>query len=129
MALCWLVGGCAGTDARGGIARVGFGYHGGEQLRRSGTGILGDTNDTIRAHQLAVLRLEPTVAAGDPVIMLPGYGLAADTYLETPDGREGWAMDFVRSGRKVFVVEPSHTTRSGIDLISEITALGNSAMS
>jgi pimeloyl-ACP methyl ester carboxylesterase len=98
------------------IERVGFTFIGGQNIERPATGILGDTADQIRAYQIAVLSLLPAVRVPKiPVVMLPGFGIAADTYLETPDGRPGWAMDFVRAGHPVYVVEPSHTTRSGID--------------
>ncbi|RNJ62727.1 MAG: hypothetical protein EDM03_08715 [Porphyrobacter sp. IPPAS B-1204] len=46
---------------------------------------------------------------------MPGFGIAADSYLKTPDGREGWAMDFVRRGHPAYLFEPSHSTRSGVD--------------
>ena len=47
--------------------------------------------------------------------MLPGFGLAAAIYLETPDGREGWAMDAVRRGYPVYLVDPAHSARAGFD--------------
>ena len=33
-----------------------------------------------------------------PVVMYPGLGLSSYIYLSTPDGREGWAQAFARSG-------------------------------
>lgn len=111
-----LLGACATTGNVANIDRVGFEFVGGETVARPATGILGDTPDEIRAHQIAVLSLHPAVAKPSwPIVLLPGFGIVADTYLQTPDGREGWAMDFVRDGHPVYVVEPSHTARSGID--------------
>ncbi|MEZ5708100.1 MAG: hypothetical protein R3E02_01790 [Blastomonas sp.] len=123
MAGAGLAGGCAGTAVMaqeagtgGPVARVGFEHFGGEKVQRPATGIFGDTEDWIIAHQIAAIRLDPAHdSGGPPVIMLPGYGIAVDSYLETPDGREGWAMDMVRAGHQVWLAELSHTTRSGID--------------
>ncbi len=105
-----------GISTQYNIERVGFFYIGGENISRQATGIMGDTDDYIRAHQISVLYLTPAnTTSKAPVVMLPGFGITAETYLETPDGRPGWAMDFVRKGYPVYIVEPSHTSRSGID--------------
>lgn len=116
--LAMLITGCsrAAPDEPLTIDYVRFFHVGGDDVRRPSTGIFGNIEDRIRAYQLAVLSLVPaTDSPGTPVLMLPGFGIAADTYLETPDGRPGWAMNFVRRGHPVYLVEPSHTTRSGID--------------
>ncbi len=98
------------------IARAGFRFYGGTETERPGTGINGDIPNTIRTGQIAVLSLQPaTRRPKAPVVLLPGYGIAADTYLETSDGREGWAMAFVRAGHPTHIVEPSHSSRSGLD--------------
>src|SRR3954451_7913040 len=44
-----------------------------------------------------------------PVVMVHGACHTGTCYLSTPDGREGWAGLFVRSGRDVYVIDwPGH---------------------
>ena len=106
----------AAADAAGPVERIGFFYRGGEDRPHPATGIFGDIADSVRVHQVAVLSLHPSVPARTtPVVMLPGFGIAVETFLQTPDGRPGWAMELVAEGYTVYLVEPSHTTRSGID--------------
>ena len=40
-----------------------------------------------------------------PVIMVHGGSLTGSSWLETPDGREGWAQYFLRRGYAVYVVD------------------------
>lgn len=99
-----------------GVKDISFFYLGGENVERPATGIYGKITDDIHVNQIAVLHLEPaTTNPRAPIIMLPGYGLSSDIYLERVDGRDGWAMQFVRRGYPVYLVEPTHTTVSGID--------------
>jgi pimeloyl-ACP methyl ester carboxylesterase len=48
-----------------------------------------------------------------PVIMIHGGGQTASNFLSTPDGRKGWADDFVANGYAVYVVDQSGRGRSG----------------
>jgi pimeloyl-ACP methyl ester carboxylesterase len=48
-----------------------------------------------------------------PVVMIHGGGQTASNFLSTPDGRRGWADDFVASGYAVYVVDQSGRGRSG----------------
>src|SRR5258705_11065510 len=48
-----------------------------------------------------------------PVVMVPGGGQTASNFLSTPDGRRGWADDFVANGYAVYVVDQSGRGRSG----------------
>ena len=48
-----------------------------------------------------------------PVVMIHGGGQTASNFLSTPDGRRGWADDFVAHGYAVYVVDQSGRGRSG----------------
>jgi len=48
-----------------------------------------------------------------PVVMIHGGGQTASNFLSTPDGRKGWADDFVANGYAVYVVDQSGRGRSG----------------
>jgi pimeloyl-ACP methyl ester carboxylesterase len=48
-----------------------------------------------------------------PVVMIHGGGQTGINFLSTPDGRRGWADDFVAHGYTVYVVDQSGRGRSG----------------
>jgi pimeloyl-ACP methyl ester carboxylesterase len=48
-----------------------------------------------------------------PVVMIHGGGQTGSNFLATPDGRRGWADDFVAHGYAVYVVDQSGRGRSG----------------
>jgi pimeloyl-ACP methyl ester carboxylesterase len=48
-----------------------------------------------------------------PVVMIHGGGQTGSNFLSTPDGRRGWADDFVANGYSVYVVDQSGRGRSG----------------
>ena len=51
-----------------------------------------------------------------PVIMVPGLGLSAYIFNETPDGRKAWAEIFLENGHPVYVYEdPTIMVHEGID--------------
>src|SRR3984885_14831050 len=47
-----------------------------------------------------------------PVIMVHGGTMSGTNYTGTPDGREGWAQNFVRAGYSVYVVDQVGKGRS-----------------
>lgn len=58
------------------------------------------------------------VPVGDqrlPIVMVHGSNGSGSLWETTPDGREGWATWFVRSGHPVFVVDHAGRGRSGFD--------------
>jgi pimeloyl-ACP methyl ester carboxylesterase len=55
--------------------------------------------------QARITFLKPAHASGVAIVLVPGFGLGSSIYLSTPDGREGWAQAFVRSGHPVYVVD------------------------
>jgi pimeloyl-ACP methyl ester carboxylesterase len=68
--------------------------------------------------QVGVLELIPASRNPDllPVIMTPGFGLAGHVYLTTADGRPGWTSLFLDAGYPVYLIDRSHTTRTGFDV-------------
>ena len=62
-----------------------------------------------------------------PVVMIHGGGQTASNFLATPDGRRGWADDFVANGYAVYVVDQVGRGRSGFftdSLRQDAQALG-----
>lgn len=47
-----------------------------------------------------------------PVVMIHGGGQTGVNFLMTPDGREGWALNFVRKGYPVYVIDQAARGRS-----------------
>src|SRR5260370_19430479 len=47
-----------------------------------------------------------------PVVMVHGGGVTGSLYMQTPDGREGWAQYFLRTGFAVHVVDQPARGRS-----------------
>jgi pimeloyl-ACP methyl ester carboxylesterase len=68
---------------------------------------------TIRSGQMYVQFRIPATSNGVPVVMVHGANHSGVTYETTPDGREGWATYFVRSGFPVYVVDQAGRGRSG----------------
>ena len=68
--------------------------------------------------QVRVLALTPARVDLDKpsIVMSPGFGLGSEIYLTTVDGRKGWAYEFLSRGHKVYLVERSHTARTGFDV-------------
>ena len=58
----------------------------------------------------------PVAETGPPVVMIHGTGQTGTNFLMTPDGRPGWAEDFLRAGHPVYVVDQAGRGRSGQDL-------------
>jgi pimeloyl-ACP methyl ester carboxylesterase len=50
-----------------------------------------------------------------PVVMIHGGAGQGIDYFTTPDGRDGWATDFLRAGYRVYVVDRQGCGRSGYD--------------
>ena len=48
-----------------------------------------------------------------PIVLIHGGGQTASNFLSTPDGRRGWADDFVANGYTVYVVDQVGRGRSG----------------
>jgi pimeloyl-ACP methyl ester carboxylesterase len=71
-------------------------------------------NRTIMAGQMYVQYQIPRHRTRPyPVVFIPGGGQTAWNFLTTPDGRRGWADDFVAHGYAVYVVDQPGRGRSG----------------
>lgn len=84
------------------IADQGCFWIGGERV--------GTPHGTLAAGQMFVQYQIPAVQKHDyPVVLVHGGGGQGTDYLETPDGRPGWATWFLRHGYAVYVVDrPGH---------------------
>lgn len=59
-----------------------------------------------------------------PIVMIHGGFHTGRAYLDTPDGREGWAQLFARRGHQVFVPDwPAHGNSPGVEKIAELGSL------
>jgi hypothetical protein len=106
---------CSGSDSGPGAGRVSAFHLGGREVSIAGSGVDANLDDMTYVGQVSVIAVvpeRPTERA--PIVMLPGFGIAATSYLETPDGREGWAMEAIRRGHPVYLVEPALSARAGI---------------
>ena len=75
---------------------------------------VGVGNDTIMVGQMFVQYQVPKNKTRPyPVVMIHGGGQTGINFLSTPDGRRGWADDFVAHGYAVYVVDQSARGRSG----------------
>ena len=70
---------------------------------------------TIRTGQMYVQFRIPVKSNGVPVVMVHGANHSGVTYETTPDGREGWAKYFVRTGFPAYVVDQAGRGRSGFN--------------
>ena len=52
-------------------------------------------------------------SCSSPIVMFHGAGQTGTNYMGTPDGRRGWAHDFLRAGYCVYVVDQPERGRSG----------------
>ena len=67
----------------------------------------------VMSGQMYVRELAPAeVTRPYPVVMIHGMGQTGTNFEATPDGREGWAQDFVRAGYAVYVVDQPARGRS-----------------
>lgn len=114
-AIAILLTACSGPESGPGIGSVRAFHLGGREIPVAAAGVDADLADVTFAGQIAVTALLPEAPTHPPIIMLPGFGIAVTSYLETPDGREGWAMNAVHHGHPVYLVEPALSARAGIN--------------
>ena len=85
------------------LAELGVFYVGGARVSDPAIGASGQSE---WAGQAQVQHLKPHVQTHSvPIVMQAGLGLASTIWLTTPDGREGWAQEFARSGFEVYVYD------------------------
>jgi pimeloyl-ACP methyl ester carboxylesterase len=70
--------------------------------------------------------LDPGDGEQPPIVMVHGGGFSGSCYLSTPDGRAGWAHDFLRNGYRVIVPDWPGVGRSAAypsdDVTGEVVA-------
>lgn len=57
-------------------------------------------------YQARITYLRPENPTKPNIVLVPGYGLASDIWMTTPDLREGWAQLLYKAGYPVYVVSP-----------------------
>lgn len=50
-----------------------------------------------------------------PIVLIPGLCLRASLYLNTPDGRDGWAQMFLNAGYEVYIFEEPTSASASFD--------------
>jgi pimeloyl-ACP methyl ester carboxylesterase len=110
------------SSTAGAIDSVSYFYVGGNTRRVTGQPAARGTeaSGSFIVDQVGVLALEPVRGEADrpPVVMTPGFGLAGHIYLTTADGRRGWAHSFLAAGRAAYLIDRSHTARTGFDVFA-----------
>lgn len=94
--------GCASSDATQVDVLFAGGHYNADQSRMIG-----------QAHVLKLTPARPTHRT--PLIFIPGQGQTIANFLGTPDGREGWATQFVRQGFTVYLMDQPGRGASGYD--------------
>ena len=61
--------------------------------------------NTAHVDHANVLYMTPVNDNGNPIVYLHGYGQSRMGWLTTPDGRDGWAQIFLRSGHAAYLVD------------------------
>jgi pimeloyl-ACP methyl ester carboxylesterase len=88
------------------LADHGWFYAGGDYVECDGSPLLRGA--------MYVERFVPEKATQPyPVVMIHGNGQTGTNFTGTPDGRRGWAHDFLRAGYTVYVVDQPVRGRSG----------------
>jgi len=90
---------------------------------RGSDGRLPTSGLTSTKRQARITYLRPENPTKPNIVLVPGYGLAADIYMTTPDLREGWAQLLYAQGYPVYVVSPPDRGESmSIDGINKCIA-------
>lgn len=106
------------------LSKFGVMYVGGREIPMDGNG---DAQQTQIVEQAPVHFLIPPKEKQQgkrPVIMVPGMGLTSYLYLNTPDGRDGWATLFAKQGYPVYVFDEPNNAVSGFD-VNKFNAVRN----
>ncbi len=102
------------------LSKMGVMFVGGREVEMPGGGRFGGGGkQTQIAGQAPVHYLIPPTEKREgklPVIMVPGMGLTSYLYLNTPDGRDGWAQIFARAGYPVYVFDEPYNAISGFEV-------------
>ncbi|KAF9554876.1 alpha/beta-hydrolase [Agrocybe pediades] len=82
--------------------------------------VLGQNGSALSSEQTYVEHLLPqNIKQRYPIVIIPGYGMTGTNFLNTPDGRRGWADYFLEKGYELFILDQPSRGRSpwqpGID--------------
>ncbi|KAF1811816.1 alpha/beta-hydrolase [Eremomyces bilateralis CBS 781.70] len=84
-------------------------YSGGEYVKVTS----GNITDQYMVGQIYVERLTPEqIVHNDPIVFIAGAGQTGTNFLETPDGRPGWASYFLERGFVVYLTDQPERGRS-----------------
>ena len=94
------------------IARSGFFYAGGKYEGEKG-------KEVMRGAMYVEVLVPKRIRRANPIVFLHGAGQTGTDWLQTPDGRPGWAYAFIKRGYVVYMVDYPARGRSayvpGID--------------
>lgn len=90
---------------------------------------LNATTGTLTVDQLYVEKLTPLCDKHkpNPLVFIHGGGIAGSTWLNTPDGREGWASYFTRQGYVVYLVDSNSIGRSSENDLASFTMVAGTS--
>lgn len=101
------------------IAEQGVFSAGGKVVTSPGTFVPEDQweetgrGQTAHVDHANVLYQRPVKEKGLPMVFLHGYGQSRTGWITTPDGREGWAEDFLRKVHSVYLIDEPHRGEAG----------------
>jgi pimeloyl-ACP methyl ester carboxylesterase len=87
------------TVALGNVARHGFFYAGGKYVGALGA----DKESTMGGAMYVEVMVPRTIRSPYPIVLLHGAGQTGVDWLQTPDGRPGWAYNFLDMGYVVYL--------------------------
>ena len=80
------------------IARTGFFYAGGNYVGDKGKEVMGGA-------MYVEVMVPKRIRRANPIVFLHGAGQTGTDWLQTPDGRPGWAYFFIKRGYVVYMVD------------------------
>lgn len=86
------------TFSTGDIARTGFFYAGGHYAGKKG-------EEVMTGAMYVEVMVPKRIRRANPIVFLHGAGQTGTDWLQTPDGRPGWAYFFVKRGYVVYMVD------------------------
>ena len=90
------------------LAKHGYFFVGGQYVQSGGKEVM--------AGQMYVEYLTPEKNTHPyPIVMIHGTAQTGSNFIGTPDGRPGWAHNFLAHGYRVYVVDQVGRARSGAD--------------
>ncbi|KAF9076634.1 Alpha/Beta hydrolase protein [Rhodocollybia butyracea] len=100
---------CVSSEIQGTLHRRNYFYVGEEYVNTPGT----NNGSKIAAGQIYVEHLVPAdVTQSLPILMIHGHGMTGTNFLNTPDGRLGWADYFLSQGFEIYIVDQPSRGRS-----------------